>query len=43
MNAIKNFTTVHLQLNKANVLEVFNTLNEDLYLSVFDMITETNE
>ena len=43
MNAIKNFTTIHLQLNRANVLEVFNTLNEDLYLSVLDMITEINE
>ena len=53
MNAVKNFTTIHLQLNQTDVLEVIILwmiyevciLNktEDLNLSVFNFITGINE
>ena len=54
MNIVKNLTTIHFWLNKINVLEVviLNNLSnkvcvpnkiEDLYLSVFNMITGINE
>ena len=58
MNTVKNFTTIHLQLNQIDVLEVViwtiyfwiiflirYVLNktEDLNLSLFNMITGTNE
>ena len=49
MNAAKNFTTIHLQLNQVDELnDLSNKVcipnkTEDLNLSVFNMITGINE
>ena len=48
MNTVKNFTTIHLQLNWIDVPEVVILLinylkTEDLNLSVSNMITAINE
>ena len=51
MNTVKNFTTIHSQLNYRDVLEVgdlsskvcFPNKTEDLNLSAFNTITGINE
>ena len=55
MSTVKNFTTIHLQLNKKNAFGRCNTLNdlsnkvcvpnkrEDLNLNVLNMVTGINE
>ena len=45
MNRVKNFTTIHLQLNWTNVFEVviLSNQSEDLNLKVFNIITGMNE
>ena len=47
INTFKNFTTIHLQLSKANVLEFVKPYvpnkTEDLNLGFFNMITKINE
>ena len=44
MNRVKNFTTIHLQLNWTNVFEVviLSNQSEDLNLKVFNIITGMN-
>ena len=47
MNTFKNFTTIHFQLSKANVLEFVKPYvpnkTEDLNLGFFNMIATINE
>ena len=45
MNRVKNFTTIHLQLNWTNVFEIviLSNQSEDLNLKVFNIITGMNE